>query len=128
TSVALLRKITGYGCWIHFFRGVEGIRDFHVTGVQTCALPISARPWLPSVAAVKARGPALARTCSPSSARDRHGRKGPAFCSRARQTAHDAPRILKAGSPNRDASTLTQTLPTPSRWATAGAGTRGVGA
>src|SRR5690606_12866810 len=23
----------------------DGIRDFHVTGVQTCALPISATPW-----------------------------------------------------------------------------------
>src|SRR5690606_40498796 len=25
-----------------FFQAVDGIRDFHVTGVQTCALPISA--------------------------------------------------------------------------------------
>src|SRR5690606_41190601 len=25
-----------------FFRAEDGIRDFHVTGVQTCALPISA--------------------------------------------------------------------------------------
>src|SRR5690606_40070120 len=24
-----------------FFRAEDGIRDFHVTGVQTCALPIS---------------------------------------------------------------------------------------
>src|SRR6266700_5758807 len=24
-----------------FFQAVDGIRDFHVTGVQTCALPIS---------------------------------------------------------------------------------------
>src|SRR5690606_39596868 len=23
----------------------DGIRDFHVTGVQTCALPISVWPW-----------------------------------------------------------------------------------
>src|SRR5436309_12147886 len=27
-----------------FFQAEDGIRDFHVTGVQTCALPIS---WLP---------------------------------------------------------------------------------
>src|SRR5690606_40031841 len=27
-----------------FFQAEDGIRDFHVTGVQTCALPISARP------------------------------------------------------------------------------------
>src|SRR5215208_7436243 len=30
-----------------FFQAEDGIRDGHVTGVQTCALPISARctPW-----------------------------------------------------------------------------------
>src|SRR5690606_40274052 len=27
-----------------FFQAEDGIRDFHVTGVQTCALPISQRP------------------------------------------------------------------------------------
>src|SRR5690606_40917429 len=27
-----------------FFQAEDGIRDFHVTGVQTCALPISRRP------------------------------------------------------------------------------------
>src|SRR5690606_39403373 len=26
-----------------FFQAEDGIRDFHVTGVQTCALPISCR-------------------------------------------------------------------------------------
>src|SRR5690606_12630239 len=37
---------------VFFFQGEDGIRDFHVTGVQTCALPIcctpcavSWRPW-----------------------------------------------------------------------------------
>src|SRR5690606_40875371 len=29
---------------IFFFRAEDGIRDFHVTGVQTCALPISSHP------------------------------------------------------------------------------------
>src|SRR5436309_15334294 len=28
---------------IFFFQAEDGIRDFHVTGVQTCALPISRR-------------------------------------------------------------------------------------
>src|SRR5690606_39355245 len=28
---------------IFFFQAEDGIRDFHVTGVQTCALPISAQ-------------------------------------------------------------------------------------
>src|SRR5439155_8087145 len=30
-----------------FFQAEDGIRDGHVTGVQTCALPISAGAWAP---------------------------------------------------------------------------------
>src|SRR5690606_29695029 len=30
----------GYGAGVFFFQAEDGIRDFHVTGVQTCALPI----------------------------------------------------------------------------------------
>src|SRR5690606_24523992 len=30
-----------------FFQAEDGIRDFHVTGVQTCALPISEGRWTP---------------------------------------------------------------------------------
>src|SRR5207302_3425982 len=30
-------------CFFFFFQAEDGIRDFHVTGVQTCALPISRR-------------------------------------------------------------------------------------
>src|SRR3989337_3444873 len=30
-----------YGCLFFFFEGEDGIRDATVTGVQTCALPIS---------------------------------------------------------------------------------------
>src|SRR5690606_39574259 len=29
--------------WFFFFQAEDGIRDFHVTGVQTCALPIWGR-------------------------------------------------------------------------------------
>src|SRR5690606_41038241 len=29
-----------YQSYIFFFQAEDGIRDFHVTGVQTCALPI----------------------------------------------------------------------------------------
>src|SRR5690606_40438609 len=29
--------------YVFFFQAEDGIRDFHVTGVQTCALPISGR-------------------------------------------------------------------------------------
>src|SRR5690606_41068815 len=31
---------------VFFFQAEDGIRDFHVTGVQTCALPISLRRML----------------------------------------------------------------------------------
>src|SRR5690606_3365392 len=37
-----------------FFQAEDGIRDFHVTGVQTCALPISA--WTPGRIGKRARG------------------------------------------------------------------------
>src|SRR5690606_25388260 len=33
-----------HSTWRFFFQAEDGIRDFHVTGVQTCALPISVRP------------------------------------------------------------------------------------
>src|SRR5690606_41657306 len=31
--------------FIFFFQAEDGIRDFHVTGVQTCALPIWVKGW-----------------------------------------------------------------------------------
>src|SRR5690606_39663816 len=33
-------------CRSFFFQAEDGIRDFHVTGVQTCALPISLKDHL----------------------------------------------------------------------------------
>src|SRR5690606_40657118 len=36
--------LTAGVCWSFFFEAEDGIRDFHVTGVQTCALPISPAP------------------------------------------------------------------------------------
>src|SRR5207302_6449327 len=35
---------------IFFFQAEDGIRDFHVTGVQTCALPICFSSWTPVTA------------------------------------------------------------------------------
>src|SRR2546426_7985568 len=41
-----------------FFQAEDGIRDYKVTGVQTCALPISSRPPLRSNAeGIRARRP-----------------------------------------------------------------------
>src|SRR5690606_25232690 len=43
-SAALLeRRDDGCRSCGFFFQAEDGIRDFHVTGVQTCALPISSR-------------------------------------------------------------------------------------
>src|SRR5690606_40139607 len=46
-----------------FFQAEDGIRDFHVTGIQTCALPIYMAVRLPRRAAAEtscAAGPATA--------------------------------------------------------------------
>src|SRR5690606_39615695 len=32
--------------FVFFFQAEDGIRDFHVTGVQTCALPISCSEYM----------------------------------------------------------------------------------
>src|SRR5690606_40913769 len=43
-------------CFFFFFQAEDGIRDFHVTGVQTCALPILPRNEnMESVQAIKQR-------------------------------------------------------------------------
>src|SRR2546430_17393006 len=39
-----------------FFQAEDGIRDLTVTGVQTCALPISAKPYALLTAAVRQAG------------------------------------------------------------------------
>src|SRR5690606_39285445 len=49
-----------------FFQAEDGIRDFHVTGVQTCALPISgARADGPYQDRVQCRGKCLPLPCDP---------------------------------------------------------------
>src|SRR5215208_2794190 len=51
-----------------FFQAEDGIRDGHVTGVQTCALPISEEPELlglvGAIAAPLAAGNAVVAVCS----------------------------------------------------------------
>src|SRR5690606_39948359 len=39
----LSRRYTLVRVYSFFFQAEDGIRDFHVTGVQTCALPICSR-------------------------------------------------------------------------------------
>src|SRR5690606_39332237 len=58
----------------------DGIRDFHVTGVQTCALPISQMtkaPTAPDIASTPLPHSASIRNTPPAPARVRH-RAGPA--------------------------------------------------
>src|SRR4051794_41544924 len=45
---------TSNQCYIFFFQAEDGIRDGRVTGVQTCALPISNRAQPASVAVAAA--------------------------------------------------------------------------
>src|SRR5690606_39945915 len=56
---------------IFFFQAEDGIRDFHVTGVQTCALPISTSCGILPVAAsqvvnVRAAAAERARVLAPA--------------------------------------------------------------
>src|SRR5690606_40642835 len=45
-----------------FFQAEDGIRDFHVTGVQTCALPISFMPGTVDLRTSSTAGSAAAST------------------------------------------------------------------
>src|SRR2546426_2144288 len=42
--------VVGLGVFYFFFQAEDGIRDYKVTGVQTCALPISSARWRSSTA------------------------------------------------------------------------------
>src|SRR3712207_8225362 len=65
----------GLSIFFFFFQAEDGIRDIGVTGVQTCALPISPIPRLaPVTSAARPRKP---RSISPSSLRVLPGRERP---------------------------------------------------
>src|SRR5256885_9131017 len=49
---------------VFFFQAEDGIRDYKVTGVQTCALPISPRPEPEAAGSSAARSAAQSRRCS----------------------------------------------------------------
>src|SRR5256885_3235849 len=54
----------GYRVRLFFFQAEDGIRDYKVTGVQTCALPISASSPIP----LSRRRRRTARNSSPATA------------------------------------------------------------
>src|SRR5690606_39534245 len=50
---------------VFFFQAEDGIRDFHVTGVQTCALPISPAPAAARLLTQAAKTPQAQTACRP---------------------------------------------------------------
>src|SRR5690349_14197787 len=64
-GIVALDDICIFGYNVHFFfQAEDGIRDLYVTGVQTCALPISRhRPRVPERPARDGRAPAAGGGC-----------------------------------------------------------------
>src|SRR5690349_23356667 len=54
--VFYLNLISRFFFFFFFFQAEDGIRDLYVTGVQTCALPISGRPGKGEVGRLERRG------------------------------------------------------------------------
>src|SRR5256885_9430230 len=89
-DVVLTEVSARSNCYFFFFQAEDGIRDYKVTGVQTCALPISAqrswrrrgpRPWSPEGHSPSAdrqrKRRRLLRSRTPARAgRQAHGRAG----------------------------------------------------
>src|SRR5690606_40882412 len=80
--------------WFVFLQEEDGIRGFHVTGVQTCALPILRAPTLltrmsrrPCSASTCAKARAVASSSLTSNARAEAARPWPRNCSTAARTA-----------------------------------------
>src|SRR5256885_8168124 len=61
-------KLTVFLLWFFFFQAEDGIRDYKVTGVQTCALPILSMTGMPSVIQTINPMPALAASIIASAA------------------------------------------------------------
>src|SRR5690606_27949048 len=53
--------VVDFSSYFFFFQAEDGIRDFHVTGVQTCALPICSFAENYEFAAMKSTGISLQR-------------------------------------------------------------------
>src|SRR5437868_10581980 len=93
-------QMSAFSRHVFFFQAEDGIRDRNVTGVQTCALPISVAtlPWSakipgpgrkPETAAGTAPRPAQARrTTRPAREADRSGRETARPALRSRSEEH----------------------------------------
>src|SRR5690606_39502238 len=81
-----------------FFQAEDGIRDFHVTGVQTCALPIWGADRSATAAATLVRSrPCAARiaAASPAGSRPRTNPETPSWT----RPPVSLPSVTTAGSP-----------------------------
>src|SRR5690349_23334894 len=58
-----IRRVHLLKLWRFFFQAEDGIRDLYVTGVQTCALPISVRTSVAPSAALPQRRTPNERIC-----------------------------------------------------------------
>src|SRR5690606_40810955 len=103
--------------FVFFFQAEDGIRDFHVTGVQTCALPIS----IPDGTPLRYGSPAATGPAPKDPAQRR--RPGTPAVSGTGPVEHcpPLPGALATG-PYRAASTDESCAPTPARMAGAYAG------
>src|SRR2546426_6064260 len=83
-----------------FFQAEDGIRDYKVTGVQTCALPISLRA---PAAGSRARAPRLQGREPPGAAAPGAGRLAPHLVVLAAPDAGRLPRGRRGGGGGRGA-------------------------
>src|SRR5204862_733570 len=77
TSVSLFPFIYSVSLsllFLFFFQAEDGIRDLYVTGVQTCALPISGRSESPRGSVLRARLPPPRAPVPPPEPREPAGR------------------------------------------------------
>src|SRR3712207_2609990 len=108
------------GARFFFFQAEDGIRDIGVTGVQTCALPISARcarcAWATagccssSAAPTSTRARASSRSCTAS------GRRPRQVCAPSSSPTPPAGWPPSTGSARRCSSATTSTSPPAPRW------------
>src|SRR2546429_7044146 len=109
---AAQREMAGVALAVFFFQAEDGIRAVAVTGVQTCALPIS-KPtgaWVTAIAAA-VRNPSVRASALSVIARSRPaGRTGGPDRSRTRRRGTRA-RKRRPGSRHRDAATRCRRAP-----------------
>src|SRR2546430_5156233 len=102
-AIPMLRmKVATITLFFFFFQAEDGIRDLTVTGVQTCALPISFRFLPPSGTRLRSNG--MRRLVPPSAGLKQHADhlQGDTRADRLRRCRSDCPRVVQKLSKFRD--------------------------